>query len=329
MRVTPDCDTINSIVICDEIRVQWAPVVVFNGENYIVVWSDERFIDNYYHVVVAQVTPDGAVLGSGTPIGNGGNRREYYPTIAFDGNRCLAVWYNYNSIPYGVFGRFINSSGQPEGSVITVASTVYYYSANPRIAFDGVNYLVVYVDRPGSYYNVYGQLVAPDGSLVGGQITIAADNLSQYYPDVVWDGNSYLAIWKEGSYYVKGQIIESNGSLVGRAFQISDMSSNYRYWPRIAASDTNYLVAWYEYRNAQYDIYGNVDLFIGIEETEVVRHDDFISATIVSGQLSLPQDKSCKVYDISGRQVNPLKLTPGVYFIEIDGHVTQKVVKVR
>jgi hypothetical protein len=329
VRVTPNCDTLSSFVISDEIRIQWAPDAVFNGQNYIVVWSDERFIDNYYHVVAARVTPSGLVLDTGTPIGVGGSLREYYPAIEFDGNRCLAVWYNYNSLPYGVFGRFINSSGQPEGSVITIASTVYYSTMNPKIAFDGVNYLVVYVDRPGSYYNVYGQVVDPRGNLVGGQITIAANNLSEYYADVVWDGNFYVVTWKEGSYNVRGQRVGADGSLVGSAFQISSTSANYRYYPRITASDNNYLVAWYEYRNAQYDIYGNVDQVIGVEEREVGKFDDFIIPTIISGPLTLPKDKACKIYDISGREVESIRLSPGVYFIEIEGQITKKVVKVR
>jgi len=52
-------------------------------------------------------------------------------------------------------------------------------------------------------------------------------------------------------------------------------------------------------------------------------------ATIINGPLQLPKDKKCKVFDIMGRVVEPTKITRGIYFIEIDGVVTQKVVKVR
>ena len=51
--------------------------------------------------------------------------------------------------------------------------------------------------------------------------------------------------------------------------------------------------------------------------------------TIFSGPLQLPEDKKRKVIDIMGRVVDPDKIKPGIYFIEIDGVVTQKVVKVR
>lgn len=328
MRVTSSFDTLNSVTISNALRVQWSPAVVFNGENYVAVWSDERYIDNYYWVTIARITPDGTVLDSGTSIGAGGNQLEYYPDIAFDGSRCLAVWYNYYA-PFGVYGRFIGSDGQPDGSVITIEATTYNYYMNPKIDFDGTHYLVVYVDRPGSYYNVYGQLVAPNGSLVGGQITIAASSQTEYYHDVVWDGYNYVVIWREGSYNIKGRVISPTGQLLGPAFQISATSSYTRNYPTIAASNTNYFIAWSEYRNSLYNIWGNIDQMIGVEEEKPVHVNGRTFPSIITGQLSLPTDGHVKLYDISGREVHPNHMSPGVYFIEIDGVVEQKVVKLR
>jgi hypothetical protein len=70
----------------------------------------------------------------------------------------------------------------------------------------------------------------------------------------------------------------------------------------------------------------------GIEERSTVKSVDkerVITTTIFRGPLQLPEDKKCKVFDITGRVVEPSKIQPGIYFIEIDGVVTQKVVKVR
>jgi hypothetical protein len=51
--------------------------------------------------------------------------------------------------------------------------------------------------------------------------------------------------------------------------------------------------------------------------------------TIFSGPLLLPKDKTYKVFDITGRIVVPDKIKPGIYFVEVDGVVTQKVIKIR
>jgi len=71
---------------------------------------------------------------------------------------------------------------------------------------------------------------------------------------------------------------------------------------------------------------------IGVEEHPIVKpvetHEN-LTATIFRGPLQLPEGKKCKVFDITGRVVDPQRIRPGIYFIEIDGIVTQKVVKVR
>ncbi len=50
---------------------------------------------------------------------------------------------------------------------------------------------------------------------------------------------------------------------------------------------------------------------------------------IFSGPLKLPGDRPYRLYDISGREINGSNPAPGVYFLEIDGAMTQKVIKAR
>jgi len=71
---------------------------------------------------------------------------------------------------------------------------------------------------------------------------------------------------------------------------------------------------------------------VGVEEKPIVEHVDTyekLRTTIFSGPLQLPEGKKCKVFDITGRLVEPERIQPGIYFIEVDGVVTQKVVKIR
>ncbi len=71
---------------------------------------------------------------------------------------------------------------------------------------------------------------------------------------------------------------------------------------------------------------------VGVWEKPVVNNVNkhtTIGSTIFCGPLQLPEGKQCKVFDIMGRVVMSDKIKPGVYFIEIDGKITRKVVKVR
>jgi hypothetical protein len=69
-----------------------------------------------------------------------------------------------------------------------------------------------------------------------------------------------------------------------------------------------------------------------IEEQSTVKLTDKyknLHATIFRGPLQLPEGKKYRVFDIVGRAVEPNKIQPGIYFIAVDGVVTQKVVKIR
>lgn len=71
---------------------------------------------------------------------------------------------------------------------------------------------------------------------------------------------------------------------------------------------------------------------VGVEEqpmVSLVEKRETITATICRGPLQLSADKECKILDITGRVVEPGKIQPGIYFVESDGIVTEKVVVVR
>ncbi len=74
----------------------------------------------------------------------------------------------------------------------------------------------------------------------------------------------------------------------------------------------------------------SLDPATGVEEGKVTSiKNRNIVPTIFSGPLLLPTGNTYKVFDITGRIVMPDKIRPGIYFIEIEGKITRKVVKIR
>jgi YVTN family beta-propeller protein len=71
---------------------------------------------------------------------------------------------------------------------------------------------------------------------------------------------------------------------------------------------------------------------IGVKEnitSTAENNSNDVVASIFSGPLALPESRKCRIFDIMGRVADPDKIQPGVYFIEIDGVIVQKIVKVR
>ena len=321
VRVTPELDTINSLVICNSPAGQTDALVTFDGENYFVVWFDALFNGP----VVARVTPQGVVLDPGNYIGGGSSYGEDLPDIACDAQRSFVVW---SEEYYGVCGRFINSSAQPEDSVITI-TTILATSTAPKVEFSNDNYLVVWADfcSTGTGLDIYGQIVSPNGSLIGGKFAVAKGSESQSHPDLSFDGSQFAVVWLEGSQDVYGQMVAPNGQLLGPKFRISDNTSYLRDHPSICVGIDNYLIVWGEYYD-NYDIYGNIDIAIGIKEEESPLIEEFFPS-IISGNLYLPEFQNFKVYDVLGRSVDHQRLKPGVYFVKCENGLIQKVVKAR
>ena len=334
MRVTPDCDSINSFYINNSSGIQMYPDIAFGSSNYLATWSDRRG-GTYYNIYAARVTPAGSVLEpNGVLLGSATTKNQYQPSVEYDGSRFLVVW-GYATAPYAVTGRFVNTDGSVSDTFTVATATYMVY--NTRIAFDGTNYLVVWLEYSASLKAIKGQLVAPDGSLVGSPFTIASNNNLYFNHSLglYFDGMNYLVTYSNnstGTYQVWGRKYDVFGSPLGGEFRISWGTNNCYYGDVVPGADNHYLNVWGQLiggRNS--DIYGNVDIEImGIEEeTKDIQTNHLNSTTIFTGPLHLPNNKKCIVYDISGRTVDANRLVPGVYFIEVDGKVVDKLIKVR
>jgi hypothetical protein len=82
---------------------------------------------------------------------------------------------------------------------------------------------------------------------------------------------------------------------------------------------------------------GNNDDYVTVKYSATAIQEDMATAvqeaypcaTIFSGPLRLPEGKRCRLFDITGRVVEPDKIAPGIYFVEIENKIVQKVVKIR
>jgi len=65
------------------------------------------------------------------------------------------------------------------------------------------------------------------------------------------------------------------------------------------------------------------------ENTCRVSDPPLIWPTIINGSISLPKEMPYKIFDITGREVDVIHLAPGIYFVEINGKMLHKIVKIR
>jgi len=219
--------------------------MAFGGGKYLVTYtrlanpalgatSTNRYIGGRI------VNPDGS-MGSEFRISTGNGQAS---DVAFDGTNFFVVWTE-DQFDQEIRGRFVSTSGVP-GTEISVNASVAP-SDNPKsVAFDGSNYLVVWndeIDTEGpQLWDVFGQLVAPNGSLIGSPFTITNETGPQIPTSVAFDGSNYLATWVDLSndtngngtcdadenscWNIYGQYINTSGVLQGGKITINATAGN-------------------------------------------------------------------------------------------------------
>jgi hypothetical protein len=84
-----------------------------------------------------------------------------------------------------------------------------------------------------------------------------------------------------------------------------------------------------------YTLLGDPALRIKYPMTGAMEHNNAVvdrnlSRTLfINGPLLLPQGKKYRVFNISGQDVKIKDLRPGIYFVEIDGKISWKVIKIK
>ena len=186
----------------------------------------------------------------------------------------LVAWHDYRAAATtdaDIYYQIVDSSGErvlsSPGSLVVAnwqgeAAAAY----NP----DQAEYLILFEDeRPGTNSSdIYGQVISPDGGLVGSAFEVSGASGVQYQPGLAYHpgGGRYLSVWHDkrnsGHYDVYGQIITGGGTLLGSDLALSTISgsNNNQRYARIAAGETSglaeFVVIWQDRRNdVDRDIY--------------------------------------------------------------------------
>lgn len=182
--------------------------------------------------------------------------------IAAGTDGYLAVWRDTRGGVSDIFACRLDSSG----AVIDLAAiAVCRYASeqtDPAVAFNGVEYLVVWSDRRLGPQHIYGARVRLDGTVIDPEgILLSGTAGFQAFPRVASDGRGWQVVWQDsrgGSQDIYG--VKMNGTgVLERVTGIVTLSNNNEETPDVAYNGSTYFVVWRDYRNiaaTDADIYG-------------------------------------------------------------------------
>ena len=264
---------------------------------------------------IATETDVSSLVGCVFPIAvtSGG---EFGLNAAFDGTNYLAGIQGNEIASNNIAAQMVSQAGTLVGSTISIDRT----GGLPHVAFDGVNYLLVWEDD-ANYPNdeIYGQFISQSGTLKGYPFPINQDASDDELYGLAFDGSNYLVVWKNlldgGNEAICGQMVSQTGILVGSNILISGESLN-QNWAATAFDGANYLIVWSDGTRLSTglaeDIYGQFVTTAGglVGQKFLIDQNDYPSDNFISigfdgaRYLVLFQDRINGEYDIYCRSVS-------------------------
>jgi hypothetical protein len=307
-------------------------ITVIPGKGFAIAWSDYR--SGNRDIYIQRFTLNGDALGSNQIVNDDTNHTyQSGPALGIDGSGNYAiVWQDYRdgSYPFGPHIYF-----QRYDSALTQLGTNRNISIEkpdslkelPDMACDiwgrGV---VVWADYRNRNWDIYGQIIAPNGAPIGVNFRINDDNgtAQQHAPRVSISNDGWAVVtWYDnriGNDDIFVQRIDSLGHKLGVNVKVnSDVGTTRQAYPDIAADGAgHFTVVWTDWRNGTYpsnpDIYARKfdtsmtpitsDARVNADVSVLAQRDPAIAADRLGNVSIVWSDSSASSWDVSGEMID-------------------------
>ncbi|NWG28990.1 MAG: hypothetical protein HXY48_10725 [Ignavibacteriaceae bacterium] len=248
---------------------QWSATSVSDGAGGVIItWTDLRSGSNY-DIYAQRISVSGTVqwTSDGTEISTAPIHQEK-PVICSDGEGgAIIVWEDERNSNTDIFAQRIG----PTGLVQWLANGVAISTSNdkqiaPAILSDGTGgAFIVWEDWRNGVGNIdiYSQRMSANGTAhwTANGVALSTASNGQRRPSIVTDGSGGAIIaWQDnrsGNYDIYVQRINANGVVqwAPDGVAISTASGEQRDPTIISDGSGGAIVAWWDQRNGDYDIY--------------------------------------------------------------------------
>ncbi len=275
-----DGTTVPGLPICSANNDQLRPAVVWSGDNYLIVWEDERNSSSKIYAMRVSASLgllDGNAGTGGIFLGGtGGDQTK--PKAAWNGTNFFVVWEHHpDNDTSDIYGTRITPSGDmPDnpGSGLPLGVDDFIKS-NLSIASDGEDFFIVWDSYSNDYlHDIVGLLISDEGVPHRfGPFLITENQNNQQAPSIIWCKTNYMVLWKDNRNGIDDKIevflvrLNNAGSFLDTATKTNPISlgtvgSSLNNSPPAAIwkeDSAEYIIVWEEYRKDlgyyAYDVY--------------------------------------------------------------------------
>ncbi len=307
-------------------------IAVAVDQTFVITWVDRR--GGTSDIYMQKYDNKGLPVGVNQKINDDTNSSyQFEPAIAVELSGSYSfVWKDYRTGNYPlnpeIFTQsydsafnLLNANVQlSTGSPVTIRET-------PDIALsDSKRAVVVWADYRNSNWDIYGQLVASDGSQIGTNILMNDDNVNaqQHRPRVSISNQGWFVVtWYEnrfGDDDIFAQVFDSMGTPIDTNIRVNQGTTGTRQaFPDVTTDGAgNFTIVWVDWRNGTYpdnpDIYSRKytsamvpitdEININTDGAATAQREPAISADRLGNVAIIWADSIGNSWDISGQMID-------------------------
>ncbi len=180
----------------------------------------------------------------------------YYPSMVWTGSEYGMAYYDNRDGNLEIYFDRLDSAGNKIGSDIRVTSDANS-SYEPSLVWTGTHHAIAWRDFRDGNGEIYFTRLDTSGNKVGSDIRLTNDTGNGVRPSLIWTGREYGVSWydsRDGNGEIYFCRMDQYGNKVRSDVRITSNSAG-SWNPSLAWTGNEYGVAWYDYRDSNYEIY--------------------------------------------------------------------------
>ncbi len=314
--------------LTDNLSFSAFPCIASIGSTVYVVWEDDR--DGNYEIYYKKSTDNGSTWGTDTRL-TYASAYSGDQVIALSGLNVHIAWYDERDGNSELYYKR-STNGGVSWSADTRITIDPGLSQSPCIAASGSFVHIFWDEDRDLNGEVYYIRSTNEGAGWEPPIRLTYDSAWSWNPSVAVSNNNVHVVWcddRDGNQEIYYNRSSDAGISWGTETRLTNAIENSR-GQSIAVADTIVHVLWHDYRDNNWEIYykRNPNGNIAVKEQYYnMLEKIFYRSTLISAPINLL--KNYKIYDITGKYISINNIIPGVYFIEIEGKIVHKIVKIK
>ncbi len=247
---------------------QYRPSIGIAGNgSFVITWYDNRNGNN--DIYAQRYDSNGIKVGVNFQVNDDVLPvPQYYPSVGVAGDGSFVItWLDPRNGAYesDIYAQRYDSNGTKVGVNFQVNDDGLGANQNhPSVGVGGDDsFVITWSDFRNGNMDIYAQHYGANGLAAGINIKVNDDafGANQYWSSIGVAGDgSFIITWydgRNGDYDIYAQRYDTNGIAVGTNFRVNDdLSDENQDCNSIAvAVDGSFIIAWFDYRNEEADIY--------------------------------------------------------------------------